>query len=82
LSCIKQLGLGPFRRRGGVCHPFAFSEQKGATMSLARMIVGGVDTHTDTRVAAVIDANGGILGIESFPADEPGFEALLGWLSS
>ena len=24
----------------------------------------------------------GILGIESFPADEPGFEALLGWLSS
>jgi transposase len=46
------------------------------------MIVGGVDTHADIHVAAVIDSNGGILGIESFPADESGYEALLGWLSS
>jgi hypothetical protein len=30
------------------------------------MIVGGVDTHADSHVAAVIDANGGILGVESF----------------
>ena len=74
--------LGPFRRHGGVCHPFAFSEQKGATMSMVRMIVGGVDTHADVHVAAVIDANGWILGIESFPADLDGFEALLGWLRS
>ncbi len=51
-------------------------------MSMVRMIVGGVDTHADTHVAAVIDANGGILGIESFSADESGFEALLGWLMS
>ena len=51
-------------------------------MSMVRMIVGGVDTHADTHVVAVIDANGGVLGIESFPADESGFEALLGWLSS
>jgi hypothetical protein len=50
--------LGPFRRHGGVCHPFASSEQKEATMSMARMIVGGVDTRPDTHVAAVIDANG------------------------
>jgi len=74
--------LGPFRRHGGVCHPFAFSEQKGATMSMVRMIVGGVDTHADTHVAAVIDSNGGILGVESFPADEPGYETLLAWLLS
>jgi transposase len=47
-------------------------------MSMVRMIVGGVDTH----VAAVIDANGGILGIESFPADESGYGALLGWVTS
>ena len=51
-------------------------------MSMVRMIVGGVDTHADTHVAAVIDSNGGILGIESFPADESGYEALLGWLTS
>jgi transposase len=30
----------------------------------------------------VIDSNGGILGVESFPADESGYVALLGWLSS
>ena len=51
-------------------------------MSMVRMIVGGVDTHADTHVGAVIDTNGGILGIESFPADESGYEALLGWLTS
>jgi len=49
-------------------------------MSMVRMIVGGVDTHTDTHVAAAIDANGGVLGVESFPADGSGFEVLLGWL--
>jgi transposase len=46
------------------------------------MIVGGVDTHADTHVAAAVDANGGVLGIESFPADHAGFGALLGWLMS
>ena len=51
-------------------------------MSMVRMIVGGVDTHADTHVAAVVDSNGGVLGIESFPADHGGFEALLGWLAS
>ena len=29
-----------------------------------------------------VDANGGVLGIESFPADLAGFGALLGWLVS
>jgi transposase len=51
-------------------------------MSMVRMIVGGVDTHADQHVAAAVDANGGVFGIESFPADESGFEALLGWLAS
>ena len=51
-------------------------------MSMVRMIVGGVDTHADSHVAAVIDANGGILGVESVPTDESGFEALVGWLTS
>ena len=51
-------------------------------MSMVRMIVGGVDTHADQHVAAAVDTNGGILGVESFPADESGFEALLGWLMS
>ncbi len=51
-------------------------------MSMVRSVVGGVDTHADTHVAAAIDSNGGMLGIESFSADLAGFEALLGWLTS
>ena len=43
-------------------------------------ITGGVDTHADNHVAAAIDRNGGVLGVESFPASEAGYEELLGWL--
>jgi hypothetical protein len=32
----------------------------------------GVDTHLDLHVAAALDAIGGLLGVESFPADGPG----------
>ena len=49
-------------------------------MSMVRSVVGGVDTHADVHVAAAVDHNGGLLGIESFPADSAGYEALLGWL--
>jgi transposase len=43
-------------------------------------VTGGVDTHADSHVAAAVDHNGGLLGVESFPATEVGFEDLLGWL--
>ena len=43
-------------------------------------ITGGVDTHADVHVAAAVDRNGGLLGVESFPADRAGYEELLGWL--
>ncbi len=49
-------------------------------MSMVRNVVGGVDTHADVHVAAAVDHNGGLLGIESFPADRAGYEELLGWL--
>ncbi len=51
-------------------------------MSIVRSVVGGVDTHADNHMAAAIDHNGGLLGIESFPASETGYEELLGWLVS
>jgi transposase len=44
-------------------------------------ITGGVDTHADVHVAAAVDHNGGLLGVESFPADLAGYESLLGWLT-
>ena len=47
---------------------------------MVRSVVGGVDTHADVHVAAAVDSNGGVLGIESFPADQSGYESLLGWM--
>jgi len=49
-------------------------------MSIVRSVVGGVDTHADNHVAAAVDGNGGLLGVESFPADAGGYESLLAWL--
>jgi len=43
-------------------------------------VTGGVDTHADVHVAAAIDHNGGLLGVESFTADQAGYESLVGWL--
>ena len=47
-----------------------------------RQITGGVDTHLDTHVAAALDANGGVLGVESFPTTTTGFVELHEWLAS
>ncbi|MCJ7780410.1 MAG: IS110 family transposase [Acidimicrobiia bacterium] len=51
-------------------------------MSMVRTVVGGVDTHADVHVAAAVESNGGVLGIESFPTDTAGYEALAGWLAA
>ena len=51
-------------------------------MSMVRSVVGGVDTHADFHVAAAVDHNGGLLGVESFGADLAGYEDLVGWLAS
>src|SRR3954469_7657139 len=47
-----------------------------------RPITGGVDTHLDVHVAAALDANGGVLGVESFPTTTDGFASLHTWLGS
>jgi transposase len=43
-------------------------------------VTGGVDTHLEVHVAAVLDANGGVLGVESFPATRSGYRDLHAWL--
>jgi transposase len=50
------------------------------TIVETRLIIGGVDTHLDVHVAAALDGNGGVLGVESFPTTPDGFTALHGWL--
>jgi transposase len=45
-----------------------------------RPVTGGIDTHLDAHVAAVVDVNGGVLGVESFPTTTAGFAELRDWL--
>jgi transposase len=52
------------------------------TIVETRAITGGVDTHLDVHVAAVLDDIGGLLGVEEFAADTAGYRQLLDWLGS
>ena len=45
-----------------------------------RVVFGGVDTHRDTHVAAVVDGAGRVLGTAPFGADRVGYEQLEDWL--
>jgi transposase len=47
-----------------------------------RVVTGGVDTHTDVHVAAIVDDTGRILGSDSFPTTSAGFGRLLAWMRS
>jgi transposase len=46
----------------------------------ARVITGGVDTHSEVHVAAALDPVGGLLGTREFPASAAGYAGLLDWL--
>src|SRR5215204_7003118 len=46
----------------------------------SRPVTGGIDTHLDAHVAAVVDVNGGVLAVESFPTTTAGFAELHDWL--
>jgi len=43
-------------------------------------VIGGVDTHKDVHVAAVVDSVGRLMATESFPTTRRGYRRLLGWL--
>ena len=45
-------------------------------------VYGGVDTHRDVHVAAVVDSTGRVLGTAPFTADTAGYEQLGDWLGS
>ena len=44
--------------------------------------VGGVDTHKDLHVAAVVDAFDRVLGSECFPTTRHGYKSMLPWMHS
>jgi transposase len=47
----------------------------------SRPVTGGVDTHLDVNVAAVLDHTGGLLGVEPFPTTVAGNKELLKWMA-
>jgi transposase len=46
----------------------------------AQAVTGGVDTHAEVNVAAVVDAVGRVLGTEEFPTTAGGDRAVLAWM--
>jgi transposase len=50
------------------------------TIEAARTVTGGVDTHGDGHVAAVLDPVGGVLGTRAFDATPDGYRQLFLWL--
>src|SRR5436305_6746351 len=46
------------------------------------VVVGGVDTHKDLHVAAVIDTREKVLGTRSFSTTRAGYRAVIRWLRS
>ena len=51
-----------------------------AIVEVTPPVTGGVDTHLDSHVAAVLDGTGGVLGVESFPTTPGGFTELHDWM--
>ena len=60
------------------------STRKGVAVAIvdsARLVVGGVDTHRDSNVAAVVDMKGGLLGVQSFATTAAGHRSLRLWMA-
>ena len=53
-----------------------------AIVEATHAVTGGVDTHLDVNVAAVLDDIGGLLGVEEFATDAAGHRRLVSWLCS
>jgi len=47
---------------------------------VSRVVVGGVDTHKDLHVAAVVDTDAVVLGTESFSTTRAGYRAMVRWM--
>ena len=50
--------------------------------STSPVVIGGVDTHKDLHVAAVVDSHDRLIATESFSTTRAGYRALLRWMRS
>jgi transposase len=46
----------------------------------SRVVFGGIDTHKDVHVAALLDSDGGLVGSASFPTTRAGYRQLQAWM--
>jgi len=46
------------------------------------VVIGGIDTHKDIDVAALLACAGMVLGTAEFPTTRAGYRQLLGWMGS
>jgi len=60
----------------------AEGKQISIMTQINRVVIGGVDTHKDVHVAAVIDEQGRILGTQDFQTNKSGYQELLQWMES
>ena len=52
------------------------------TENEGHLVVGGVDTHKDLHVAAVVDEQDGVLASRCFPTTRHGYKQMLAWMRS
>jgi zona occludens toxin (predicted ATPase) len=79
MSTVRALSAVP---AGGAIPP-AMSRKAGTSMAKTdRVVTGGVDTHKDVHVVAVVDERGEILDTASFQACASGYRELVSWLRS
>src|SRR4051794_19478933 len=52
------------------------------TENEGHLVVGGVDTHKDLHVAAVVDEHDGVLASRCFPTTRHGYKQMLAWMRS
>jgi len=45
-----------------------------------RVVFGGIDTHKDIHVVALVDGDGGLVGSAAFPTTVAGYRQLQVWL--
>ena len=47
-----------------------------------RVVFGGIDTHKDIHVVALLDGDGGLVGSATFRTTRAGYRQLLGWMQT
>ncbi len=61
-------------------HPSTAVAAVSPTPVVSQVVIGGIDTHKDLHVAAVIDPGETVLGTGSFSTTRAGYRALIRWM--